>query len=104
MQNDDGGFGFWRRGEESWPYVSIHVAHALARAKEKGYDVPQPMLDKSKSYLRSVENRIPKRYGRSARNALIAYALYVRNRFGDRDAARARPASRSPILIRTLSA
>ncbi|HLM56938.1 MAG TPA: alpha-2-macroglobulin family protein, partial [Pyrinomonadaceae bacterium] len=90
MQNDDGGFGFWRRGEESWPYVSIHVAHALARAKEKGYDVPDPMLDKSKSYLRSVESRIPKRYGRPARNALIAYALYVRNRTGDRDAGRAR--------------
>ncbi|HEV2860236.1 MAG TPA: alpha-2-macroglobulin family protein [Pyrinomonadaceae bacterium] len=90
MQNDDGGFGFWRRGEESWPYVSIHVAHALSRAKEKGYDVPQPMLDKSKSYLRNVESHIPKRYGRSARNALVSYALYVRNRFGDRDAARAR--------------
>ncbi|MDT5293300.1 MAG: alpha-2-macroglobulin, partial [Acidobacteriota bacterium] len=52
MQNDDGGFAFWRRGETSWPYVGIHVAHALTRAKEKGYDVPQPMLDKSKSYLR----------------------------------------------------
>ena len=35
-QNADGGFGFWRRGDESWPYVSIHVAHALARAKAKG--------------------------------------------------------------------
>ncbi|HZO08573.1 MAG TPA: alpha-2-macroglobulin family protein, partial [Myxococcota bacterium] len=29
LQNDDGGFGFWRRGDRSWPYVSIHVAHAL---------------------------------------------------------------------------
>ena len=36
---------FWRRGDESWPYVSIHVAHALARAKAKGFDVPAPMLD-----------------------------------------------------------
>jgi uncharacterized protein YfaS (alpha-2-macroglobulin family) len=90
MQNDDGGFGFWRRGEESWPYVSIHVAHALARAKSKGYDVPETMLDKSKSYLRSVESRIPRRYGRDARNSLIAYALYTRALLGDRDAARAR--------------
>jgi uncharacterized protein YfaS (alpha-2-macroglobulin family) len=90
LQNDDGGFGFWRRGEESWPYVSIHVAHSLARAKEKGYDVPQSMLDKSRGYLRSVESRIPKRYGRDARNSLIAYALYTRALMGDRDAARAR--------------
>ncbi|HEX7314335.1 MAG TPA: DUF6049 family protein [Pyrinomonadaceae bacterium] len=90
MQNDDGGFGFWRRGEESWPYVSIHVAHALARAKSKGYDVPQTMLDKSRGYLRNVESHIPKRYGRDARNSLIAYALYTRALMGDKDAARAR--------------
>jgi uncharacterized protein YfaS (alpha-2-macroglobulin family) len=90
LQNDDGGFAFWRRGDESWPYVSIHVAHALARAKSKGYDVPQSMLDKSKGYLRSVESRIPKQYGRDARNSLIAYALYTRALSGDRDAARAR--------------
>jgi uncharacterized protein YfaS (alpha-2-macroglobulin family) len=90
MQNDDGGFGFWRRGDQDWPYLGIHVAHALTRAKEKGYDVPQGMLDKSKSYLRAIESHIPKRYGRDARNALIAYALYVRARMEDADAPRAR--------------
>jgi uncharacterized protein YfaS (alpha-2-macroglobulin family) len=90
MQNDDGGFGFWRRGDQDWPYLGIHVAHALTRAKEKGYDVPQTMLDRSKSYLRAIESHIPKRYGRDARNSLIAYALYVRARMGDTDAARAR--------------
>jgi alpha-2-macroglobulin len=90
LQNPDGGFAFWRRGDESWPYVSIHVAHALTRAKEKGYDVPQAMLDRSRGYLRSVESHIPRRYGRDARNTLIAYALYTRARMGDRDAARAR--------------
>jgi uncharacterized protein YfaS (alpha-2-macroglobulin family) len=90
MQNDDGGFGFWRRGDQDWPYLGIHVAHALTRAKEKGYDVPQGMLDRSKSYLRAIESHIPKRYGRDARNALIAYALYTRARMNDADAARAR--------------
>ena len=91
LQNEDGGFAFWRRGDESWPYVSIHVAHALARAKSKGYDVPQPMLDRSRDYLRRVESRIPaKGYGRDARNSLIAYALYTRALAGDRDPARAR--------------
>jgi uncharacterized protein YfaS (alpha-2-macroglobulin family) len=90
MQNDDGGFAFWRRGGEEWPYVSIHVANALARAKEKGYDVPQGMLDKSKSYLRDIERHIPSYYSRECRATLIAYALNVRARMGDRDAARAR--------------
>ena len=40
LQNDDGGFAFWVRGHESWPYLTIHVAHALVRAKDKGYEVP----------------------------------------------------------------
>jgi uncharacterized protein YfaS (alpha-2-macroglobulin family) len=90
MQNDDGGFAFWRRGEMSWPYLSIHVAHALVRAKAKGYDVPPSMLDKSKNYLRNIEQHIPKNYSHVARGALVAYALNVRNQMGDRDAARAR--------------
>lgn len=90
MQNEDGGFGFWKRGDESWPYLSIHVAHALQRAKEKGFNVPPEMLEKSKNYLRDIEKHTPSRYGIDARRALVAYALYVRNRMGDKDAGRAR--------------
>jgi len=102
LQNADGGWGFWRRGEESWPYVSIHVAHALARAKQKGFDVPGDVLDKSRAYLRDIERRIPPRYYTTgARQSLAAYALNVRMRMGDRDAGRARAASRSPKRLRT---
>ncbi len=90
LQNDDGGFGFWRRGDESWPYVSIHVAHALQRAKEKKFEVPSEMLERSKSYLREIESHIPAYYSVEARRAVIAYALYVRNRMGDKDTAKAR--------------
>ena len=90
MQNGDGGFGFWRRGDESWPYVSIHVAHALARAKDKGFDVPDDMLEKSRNYLREIEKRIPNNYSKESRQAIIAYALNVRMRMKDNDAARAR--------------
>ncbi len=90
MQNGDGGFGFWRRGDESWPYLSIHVAHALQRAKEKGFNAPPEMLEQSKQYLRAIEQRIPHWYSAESRRTLIAYALYVRNRMGERDAAKAR--------------
>ncbi|HEX8492960.1 MAG TPA: alpha-2-macroglobulin family protein [Pyrinomonadaceae bacterium] len=90
LQNDDGGFAFWKRNDASWPYVSIHVAHALQRAKEKGFDVPGGMLDRAKDYLRNIERHIPSFYSIEARRALIAYALYTRNRMGDRDGARAR--------------
>ena len=89
-QNDDGGFGFWRRGDESWPYVSIHVAHALQRAKEKGFDVPAEMLERAKKYLREVETHIPHYYSLQGRRAIISYALYVRNRMGDKDVVKAR--------------
>ena len=89
-QSEDGSFGFWRRGDQSWPYVSIHVAHALQRAKQKDFEVPATMLDRSKRYLREIERHIPGRYGAFARRALIAYSLYVRNLMGDKDAAKAR--------------
>ncbi len=89
-QSDDGGFGFWRRDEHVWPYISIHVAHSLQRAREKNFPVPLEMLEKSKRYLREIERHIPAYYGIDARRALITYALYVRNRMGDRDTPRAR--------------
>jgi len=89
-QTEDGGFGFWRRDDNVWPYVSIHVAHSLQRAKEKGFAVPPEMLEKSKGYLRDIEKHIPSYYPLEARRALVAYALYVRNRMGDRDTAKAR--------------
>jgi alpha-2-macroglobulin len=90
MQNDDGGFGFWQRGNESWPYLSIHVAHALARARQKKFEVPKEMFDKSQKYLREIDSHIPASYGIDARRAIIAYALYVRAQMSDRDPVRAR--------------
>ncbi|MBI5480032.1 MAG: Ig-like domain-containing protein [Deltaproteobacteria bacterium] len=90
LQAADGGFGFWRRDEESWPYLSIHVAHALQRAKEKGFAVPADLLRRAQAYLRQVERRIPRWYGEDARRTLVAYALHVRHRLGDRDGGRAR--------------
>ncbi len=90
MQNYDGGFGFWRRGSESWPYLGIHAAHALQRAKEKGFSVPPEMFGRSQNYLQNIEQHIPAWYSVETRRTLIAYSLYVRNRMGQRDAAKAR--------------
>ncbi|MCI0336049.1 MAG: MG2 domain-containing protein [Acidobacteria bacterium] len=90
MQNEDGGFGFWRRGQSTWPYLGIHVAHTMQRAKEKSFDVPADMFQRSKLYIRNIEQHIPGWYGPEARRVLIAYSLYVRNRIDDRDVAKAR--------------
>lgn len=90
IQNADGGFGFWRRGDDSWPYVSIHAALALAVAREKGYEVPAPMLDAAKAYLGDVRQKFPRHYETGTRRTLEAYALHVRARLGDSEPARAR--------------
>jgi alpha-2-macroglobulin len=90
LQNEDGGFGFWRRGESQWPYLGIHVAHTLQRAKEKGFAVPPEMFERSKGYIRNIEGHIPSWYEIETRRVLIAYSLYVRNRMNDRDAGKAR--------------
>jgi uncharacterized protein YfaS (alpha-2-macroglobulin family) len=89
-QHWTGGWDYWRSDREPSPYVSIHVAHALVRAKEKGFDVPQGVLDAAQRYLRTIESRIPNWYGPDLRRALVAYAVYVRDRMGDRDVAKAR--------------
>lgn len=87
-QHGNGGWGFWQ--EQPWPYLTVHVAHALVRAKAKGYTPDASMMSRSQSYLRSIESYIPWWYGEDARRALIAYSLFVRKKMGDADPARAR--------------
>lgn len=89
-QNHDGGFGLWRRGQPSWPYVSLHASHALARAQQKGYKVDAYPLTRVKSYLTNIESYIPRYYSEWTRRTIIAYALYVRGLLGDKDPAAAR--------------
>ncbi len=89
MQDWNGGFPIWRRGGEVWPYYSVHVAHALVRAKLKDYPVPADMLSRSQDYLRNIESHIPHWYGERSRSSLIAYSLYVRKLMGDVDTAKA---------------
>ena len=82
-QHYNGGWGFWQ--EEPWPYLTVHVAHALVRAKEKGYKPDEQMLSRAQQYMRSIESHIPHWYGEDARRALIAYSIFVRHRMGDKD-------------------
>src|SRR5206468_9599715 len=90
-QNDDGGFAMWERGDPSWPYGTIHVVHALLRAKEKGYAVPPELLEKSKPFLAGIEGRKGHAEEEPAvQHSLVAYALNVRKRLGDPDLPRAR--------------
>jgi uncharacterized protein YfaS (alpha-2-macroglobulin family) len=89
MQNYDGGFPYWRQGFESIPFNTIHVAHALYRAGQKGFEVPTEMQQGALNYLRDIESHYPYWYSEQTRHTLSAYALYVRNLSGDRDAQKA---------------
>lgn len=91
-QNPDGYFGLWRRDGERYryPFVTVHVAHALELARAKGYDVPQVMIDRVKPYLKNVERDYPSYYSRRIRWTISSYALYVRNQMGDNDSGKAK--------------
>ncbi len=89
-QNRDGGFGLWQHGNESWPYVSLHVAHALIRLSDKDHPVDQQLFDRSLRHLRDIEQHIPSHYGDRTRRHIVAYSLYLRGLTGDHDRQRAR--------------
>lgn len=89
LQNADGGWGFWRQDQNSWPFLSVHVAHALARAGDKGYPVPPDTRQRALRYLQQIERHLPAWYQTEARRSLRAYALDVRRRLGDPDPVRA---------------
>jgi uncharacterized protein YfaS (alpha-2-macroglobulin family) len=85
LQNHDGGFPYWRRGRDSIPFLTVHVAHALQQARLKGFDVPLEMQQSVLEYLRQIEQHYPEYYGKQARQTTSAYALYVRDLMGDTD-------------------
>ncbi|MEZ4236443.1 MAG: alpha-2-macroglobulin family protein [Myxococcota bacterium] len=84
-QNYDGSFAFWRKGDRGWPYLSIHVANAFARARAKGFDVPDGAWSASLRYLQNIRSYIPRDYSDESKWFLRAYALDVRRRMGDTD-------------------
>ncbi len=94
-QRSDGSFGLWKRDREryEYPFLTVHVAHALALAKAKGYTVPDEMLNRVKPYLSNVENYYTGEWYTSSpkvRWTISAYALYVRDMMGDKDAGKAK--------------
>ncbi len=90
LQNPDGGFPIWERHRESYPFHTVHVAHALAVAGQKGFAVPSEMQASVQSYLQNIESHFPSWYSQDVRWGLSAYALYVRHLAGDSDFAKAR--------------
>ncbi|MFM2320524.1 MAG: hypothetical protein RLZZ215_3145 [Pseudomonadota bacterium] len=87
-QTAEGGFSLWDHGQD-WPYVTVHVVHALLRAKEKAYRVNEPALEAGLNYLRELEQHFPNEYSKEVRQYIQAYSLYVRGLAGEQDRAAA---------------
>lgn len=89
-QNGDGGWAFWRKGDESWPYLSVHVAHALVRARAAKLPVDEGSLARALEHARRIEAYIPHWYSPEAKRAIRAYAVHVLSLAGEPAPAKAR--------------
>lgn len=90
LQNWDGGFPYWAKGYDSIPFHTVHVTHALQRAKEMGFEVSEQVWSNALTYLQNIEQYYPAWYSLKAKQTISAYALYVRMRMDDTDPAKAK--------------
>lgn len=72
LQNQDGGWGWWRNGETSQPMLSAYVALGLVQAKSLDYAINTQVLERAMKFLQSTLANGNTNY---ATQAYIAYAL-----------------------------
>ncbi len=89
LQNDDGGFPYWRRYDVVDPFITVQATHALLLARDAGYSVPTSALDRALAYIADIESHFPTYYGPQERVAVSSYALWVRDLAGNRDPGKA---------------
>lgn len=87
-QNGFEGFPLWRSDQESWPYVSVHVAHALVRLRGKGHEIDENLWVPTFDYIGQIEKHIPPDYGERYSRHIRAYAMYVESLAGTMDSER----------------
>ncbi len=95
LQRDDGGFSTWTRQGDPQPYISVQATEALVLARLAGFAVAETAHSRALAYIRNIEAHFTRDWDAQARHAVSAYALYVRGRAGDRDAAKAEALYRS---------
>ncbi len=90
IQKPNGGFAFWTKDGQEFPYLGVFVALAGQQALAHDVSVPSGMYRASLDYLQNIERYIPTDYSDASRRSLIAFALSVRARAGTRDRAKIR--------------
>ena len=89
LQNADGGFGYWQRGDGSDPFNTVRAVQALIVARRAGYigSTPGGAVDAAVRaalpYLRDIDSHLPAQTSQQTRDTIDAYALTVRSQAGD---------------------
>jgi hypothetical protein len=78
-QNAQGGFGLWSANPVVSPTVSNYASDFLLEARDRGYPVPRPLLERASAYLDYIANQ-PTDGLTSMRDR--AYATYLLTRSG----------------------
>ena len=81
-QNADGAFGFWAANSHLSDYASIYAMHFLTEAKERGYAVPQELMERGLAYLTSLGKQGMIDNASLAKARTSAYAVYILTRNG----------------------
>lgn len=79
-QKEDGSFSMWQGIPLSEPFLSVHIIRFLVEAAERGASVPQPLMDESYNYLRTLANGTPDTIWNARARA---YAIYLLTRKGE---------------------
>jgi uncharacterized protein YfaS (alpha-2-macroglobulin family) len=88
-QASNGGWGYFGTMPDE-PYLSVHVADAVARAEAAGFPPAPGVRSRALEYLRSIRQHIPGWYSKEAEWTIRAHALAVRHAWGQGDVAAAR--------------
>ncbi len=91
LQNSDGGFPYWEKGEKSDPFDSVQVVQSFLIAHKYGYGgstkgALAAAVKQALPYLDSIDNRLPDGTTPQTRDSMNAYALAVRFLAGDKAA------------------
>ena len=83
QQNDDGGFPYWQRGDDSGPFNTVQVVQAMVLAKARGFAGDATATTKALPYLRAIDSKLPATTTAQTRDIVDAYALAVRALAGE---------------------
>ena len=83
-QQGNGGFAYWTGRTD--PYVTAHVGHMLAKADERGFEMPRSLIGGTVKYLKNIDSHLREwpyyLYSTKSKNGFRAYAAFALTRLG----------------------